>query len=106
MNLLGAISEKERIKIILRNNIKSRETFTNFNNSMSVKKAQSQRHLRSFSVEHFGKLGPIRAMILLNGLQKAMLISLLHIEKERGLGNTQKEDIKTIGDMREFIKRL
>ncbi|MDL2144749.1 alkaline phosphatase family protein [Flavobacterium tructae] len=42
----------------------------------------------------------------LNGLQKAMLISLLHIEKERGLGNTQKEDIKTIGDMMEFIKRF
>jgi phospholipase C len=42
----------------------------------------------------------------LNGLQKAMLTSLLHIEKVRALGNTQKEDIQTIGDMMEFIKRF
>lgn len=42
----------------------------------------------------------------LNGLQKAMLTSLLHIEKIKALGSTQKEDIKTIGDMMEFIKRF
>lgn len=42
----------------------------------------------------------------LNGLQKAMLNSLLHIEKMRVLGNTKKEEIQTIGDMMEFIKRF
>ncbi|MFW0739265.1 alkaline phosphatase family protein [Flavobacterium sp. T12S277] len=42
----------------------------------------------------------------LNGLQKTMLTSLLHIEKMKGLGNTQKEEIQTIGDMMEFIKRF
>jgi len=42
----------------------------------------------------------------LNGLQEAMLTSLLHIEKRKALGNPQKEDIKTIGDMMEFIKRF
>ncbi|SNR29747.1 alkaline phosphatase family protein [Flavobacterium sp. ov086] len=42
----------------------------------------------------------------LNGLQKAMLTSLLHIEKTKALGNTQKGDIQTIGDMMEFIKRF
>lgn len=42
----------------------------------------------------------------LNGLQKAMLSSLLHMEKVHGLGNTAKSDIKTIGDMMEFIKRF
>lgn len=42
----------------------------------------------------------------LNGLQKTMLTSLLHIEKMRALGTTQKEDIQTIGDMMEFIKRF
>ncbi|KUJ60037.1 hypothetical protein AR687_19985 [Flavobacteriaceae bacterium CRH] len=42
----------------------------------------------------------------LNGLQKAMLTSLLHIEKMKALGYTKKEDIKTIGDMMEFIKRF
>lgn len=42
----------------------------------------------------------------LNGLQKAMLAALLHLEKVKGLGNTAASDIKTIGDMMEFIKRF
>lgn len=42
----------------------------------------------------------------LNGLQKAMLTALLHLEKVKGLGNTAASDIKTIGDMMEFIKRF
>lgn len=42
----------------------------------------------------------------LNCLQKAMLTSLLHLEKVKGLGNTSSSDIKTIGDMMEFIKRF
>jgi phospholipase C len=42
----------------------------------------------------------------LNGLQKAMLTSLLHLEKVKGLGNTASSDIQTIGDMMEFIKRF
>lgn len=42
----------------------------------------------------------------LNCLQKAMLTSLLHLEKVHGLGNTATSDIKTIGDMMEFIKRF
>lgn len=42
----------------------------------------------------------------LNGLQKAILTSLLHMEKVKGLGNTSSSDIKTIGDMMEFIKRF
>ncbi len=42
----------------------------------------------------------------LNGLQKAMLTSLLHLEKVKGLGNTASSEIQTIGDMMEFIKRF
>jgi phospholipase C len=42
----------------------------------------------------------------LNGLQKAMLTSLLHIEKVHGLGNTSSDEIDTIGKMMEFIKRF
>lgn len=42
----------------------------------------------------------------LNGLQKAILVSLLEIEKSQGLGKTQKEEIQTIGDMMEYIKRF
>jgi phospholipase C len=42
----------------------------------------------------------------LNGLQKALLIGLLHLEKEQGLGNTSLEEIDTIGKMMEYIKRF
>lgn len=42
----------------------------------------------------------------LNGLQKAMLTSLLHLEKVKQLGNTSASEIQTIGDMMEFIKRF
>jgi phospholipase C len=42
----------------------------------------------------------------LNGLQKAILTGLLHMEKVKGLGNTSSSDIKSIGDLMEFIKRF
>lgn len=42
----------------------------------------------------------------LNGLQKAMLTSLLHLEKKYGLGITSVADVQTIGDMMQFIERF
>ena len=50
----------------------------NFNNSISIKKAQSQRRLRTFSVEHFGKLGCFDELHYCNftHIQVALMISL------------------------------
>lgn len=42
----------------------------------------------------------------LNGLQKAMLNSLLYMEKAKGLGKTEASEIKTISDMMEFVERF
>ncbi len=42
----------------------------------------------------------------LNGLQKAMLESLIEMAKPTTLGIIAKEDIKSIGDMMDFVERL